>query len=124
MRARKQKTIPVGSQSGLWPGLIRSARLAWRLMRDPRVATTTKLLVPALAAAYVLFPVDLLPDLVPLLGQVDDLVILALAVRLFIELCPPAVVREHLAALRGHDSQPGHDEAGGEVLDGEYRVIE
>lgn len=121
MRTRK-KRAPV--QSGLWPGLIYTARLAWRLMRDPRVAATTKLLVPVLAAAYVLFPIDLLPDLVPLLGQVDDLVILALAVKLFIELCPPAVVREHQAALQGHPGQARYDEPEGEVLEGEYRIIE
>ncbi len=97
--------------------LLRSGRLAWRLLLDPRVATLAKVAIPVLAGLYVLSPVDLIPDMVPVLGQLDDLAILALAVRLFIALAPPAVVAEHRANLTG--AMPADQDA----VDGDYRVI-
>lgn len=96
--------------------LIRSGRLAWRLLLDPRVATLAKIAIPALAIAYVVSPVDLIPDAIPVVGQLDDLAILGLAVRLFIQLAPPAVVAEHRAKLSGVVQEQ-------DVIDGDYRVI-
>ena len=61
---------------GLLTELVRNVRLAWRLGADPRVALTTKLLVLGLTALYILSPVDLFPDVIPVLGQLDDLVVL------------------------------------------------
>jgi len=53
-------------------------RLAWRLMREPRVALVAKAL-PVLAALYVVSPLDFIPDVLPVLGQMDDLGILILS---------------------------------------------
>ncbi|PKO21730.1 MAG: hypothetical protein CVU38_13185 [Chloroflexi bacterium HGW-Chloroflexi-1] len=117
---RMQGTSPQ-VKAGLLTEVVRSARLVWRLLKDPRVATATKLLIPGLVGAYLLWPVDLLPDVIPLVGQVDDLVLLALGAKLFIELCPPEIVRQHQADLAGGARR---DAAGGEVVDGDYRVIE
>jgi uncharacterized membrane protein YkvA (DUF1232 family) len=78
--------------------LFADVRLAWRLMREPRVALVAKA-VPALAALYVLSPLDLIPDVLPVLGQVDDLGILILSVKLFLRLCPPAATEFHTAAI-------------------------
>jgi uncharacterized membrane protein YkvA (DUF1232 family) len=78
--------------------IVRQARLAWRLMRDSRVPTWTKLIPPA-ALLYVLFPIDIIPDLVAGLGQLDDIAVVLIGVKLFIELSPREVVHEHLAAL-------------------------
>jgi len=50
------------------------------LAADPRVPRGDKL-VAALAAGYLVVPVDLIPDWLPVVGQVDDLVVLAMAVR-------------------------------------------
>src|SRR5438128_2440845 len=61
---------------GLW-ALLRQGRLAFRLLRDERVPTIAKLVVPA-ALVYVASPLDLIPDLIPILGQVDDIGILVL----------------------------------------------
>jgi uncharacterized membrane protein YkvA (DUF1232 family) len=73
-------------------------RLYWRLFRDPRVAIWPKgLLVGALA--YVILPFDVIPDVLPVIGEVDDLVILIVAARWFIQWCPPQVVREHAQAI-------------------------
>lgn len=109
---------------GLLTEIARNARLVWRLISDPRVATLTKLIVPGLAAAYLLWPADLLPDILPALGQLDDLAIIALAVKLFLDLCPAEIVRQHREDLiRGTVSRPP-DQGKGEVVDAEYHVVE
>lgn len=78
--------------------LIRQVQLAWRLFFDPRVPWLTKIIPPA-ALIYILSPIDILPDLTLGLGQLDDLAVLLLGIKLFIELAPAEVVREHLIAL-------------------------
>jgi len=69
-------------------------RLAWELLWDGRVPFVTKL-VPILTALYLLSPVDLIPDVALGLGQLDDLAILLIGMRLFVDVCPPALVSEH-----------------------------
>ena len=111
--------------------MVRHLRLWWRLLKDPRVPETLKLLLPALAVVYVLWPVDLLPDLVPILGQLDDVAVMLLALRLFENLAPRAVVAEHLANLRARAASPASPETGkrpahhddAEAIDVEYRVL-
>lgn len=79
--------------------IVRQLRLAWRLFLDRRVPLWTKIVPPA-ALAYVLLPIDILSDIPPMgLNQLDDLAVVFLGVKLFIELAPPDVVREHLEAL-------------------------
>jgi len=78
--------------------VARQAQLAWRLLWDQRVPLWTKF-IPPLAMAYVLFPIDLIPDVALGLGQLDDVAVLLIGVKLFIELAPPDVVHEHLRAL-------------------------
>lgn len=73
-------------------------RLFMRLYGDARVSLFAKL-VPVAAVAYVLSPLDFLPDYFPFFGQIDDVVLIVLSLRLFIALCPKAVVREHVAAI-------------------------
>ena len=78
--------------------LFAELRLAWRLMREPRVTRFAKA-VPLLALVYVLSPVDFIPDILPVLGQMDDLGILILSAKLFLRLCPPAATTFHSAAI-------------------------
>lgn len=78
--------------------IIRQLRLFWRLLRDRRVPVWTKA-IPFISLAYLLVPVDLVPDVLVGLGQLDDLAVVALGYRLFLELVPPTVVREHLRDL-------------------------
>ena len=66
--------------------IVRNAQLAWHLLTDRRVSLLPKLIIPGLMLGYLIFPVDLLPDFIPVLGQLDDLAILALGIKLFIEL--------------------------------------
>ena len=69
----------------------RDLRLAWRLLGDRRVPPALKLL-PLAFVAYVVWPLDLVADAIPVLGQLDDLGILLLGLRLFLHLAPRDVV--------------------------------
>jgi len=64
--------------------------------RDPRVPWPAKLLVAAIVA-YALSPIDLIPDFIPVLGYVDDLLIVPLGISLALKLIPRAIVDEHRA---------------------------
>lgn len=75
------------------------ARLVWGLMRDPRTPVGLKGILAA-ALAYVVLPVDLIPDAIPILGQADDLTVLLLVLDLFIQNAPPEVRAEHMARAR------------------------
>ncbi len=112
---------------GLLTEIARNGRLVWRLLSDGRVSTLTKLVLPGLAVAYFLWPADLMPDVLLGLGQLDDLALLALAVKLFIDLCPADIVRQHRSAIAGV-TPPTQSEDGPRkadtVVDAEYRVIE
>jgi uncharacterized membrane protein YkvA (DUF1232 family) len=80
-------------------------KLCYRLVRDKRTPRRAKLLVIA-AIAYVVIPLDLLPDwTAPLFAFADDVVVLALALQIFIRLVPPEVVREHLILIAWEQQQ-------------------
>jgi uncharacterized membrane protein YkvA (DUF1232 family) len=67
--------------------------LLWLAARDPRVPLAAKLLA-GLFAAYALSPIDLIPDFIPVLGLLDDLVILPLGLWLALRLIPDAVAQD------------------------------
>ena len=69
-------------------------QLAWRLLWDGRVPVLTKI-VPLLMTVYLLSPMDFIPDVALGLGQLDDLAIFLVGLRLFIDICPPELVAEH-----------------------------
>lgn len=73
--------------------------------RDPRVPRAAKL-VALLVAAYAFSPIDLIPDFVPVLGYLDDLVIVPLGVLLALRLIPPALLAEHRAAAAAMAARP------------------
>jgi uncharacterized membrane protein YkvA (DUF1232 family) len=105
------------------PRLLKSiwsqARLAVRLFREPHVPFLTKALLP-LSALYVIWPLDFLPDIVPFLGQLDDLGVAALLLEVFLGLCPTAARTFHAEAITGgrkYSPMPGT----GEVIDAEWR---
>jgi uncharacterized membrane protein YkvA (DUF1232 family) len=78
--------------------LFSHARLAFRLLREPTVPAFAKA-VPLIAALYLVSPLDLVPDIFPVLGQVDDLTLVVAALAAFVKLCPSAAVSFHRAAL-------------------------
>ena len=74
--------------------LPRFVQMLWGLVTDPRVAMLDKVLVVG-AIAYILMPLDLVPDFVPFLGEVDDVYLLVLALRRLIENAGRAVLLSH-----------------------------
>jgi uncharacterized membrane protein YkvA (DUF1232 family) len=77
-----------------WARAIKRDVLAlWIAARDPRVPWYAKALAMAVAA-YALSPIDLIPDFVPVLGYLDDLVIVPLGILLVVALIPAALMAE------------------------------
>jgi uncharacterized membrane protein YkvA (DUF1232 family) len=70
------------------------AVLVARLLRDPRVGRKDKLLLVALAA-YLALPFDLVPDFIPVAGQLDDVLVAALVMRRLVRSAGTGIVREH-----------------------------
>jgi uncharacterized membrane protein YkvA (DUF1232 family) len=86
--------------SGFFQDLILRGKLILRLMGDKRVNFFLKLL-PVGALIYLVSPIDLIPGAVlPVVGALDDAVVLWLGATLFVALCPDEVVQEHTNALQ------------------------
>ena len=106
---------------------MRNAQLAWHLLTDRRVSLLLKLIIPGLMLGYLILPTDILPDFVPVLGQLDDLAILALGIKIFIELAPKDIVREYRGERTGTPSagptEPAEPSDNGDTIDADYRVV-
>jgi len=84
------------------------ARLIWALARDPRVPTRQKLVLGAVAG-YLVFPIDIIPDFIPVLGQLDDLGVLIFGLDFFIRNAPREVVGEHMGRIARNDDDLKRD---------------
>ncbi len=73
-------------------------RLARELARDRRVPRAVRFIPPALVL-YLAMPIDIIPDFVPVLGQLDDLIVLVAGIGLLLRFVPRQVLEEHVAAL-------------------------
>ena len=73
-------------------------RLFTWLMKDSRVSLSPKLVVLGILA-YVIVPADFLPDFLIGIGQIDDFMVIVAGLKLFLKLCPPEVVQEHLQSI-------------------------
>ncbi|MEE8362997.1 MAG: YkvA family protein [Dehalococcoidia bacterium] len=102
------------------PLIVPAVRLAWGLMRDRRVRAPIKAL-PVLALLYALSPLDLLPDIVPVVGWVDDLIVSGSLLLAFFLLSPWHVVLEH---IRGRAEDPAPDDEQTRTVEGTYRYLD
>ena len=102
---------PYIPQGNILREVVQQIKLLYHLMLDRRVNLLAKL-IPVAAVAYIFLPLDFLPDVIPVLGQLDDAAIIMLSVRLFFEAAPPDVVREYLKRL----SRP--------VTEGEWKIMQ
>jgi uncharacterized membrane protein YkvA (DUF1232 family) len=84
------------------------ARVVWGLVRDPRTPLPLKALLGA-GLAYVVVPIDLIPDAIPILGQADDLTVLLLVLDLFIANAPRQVREEQVERARNGTAQLDQD---------------
>ena len=82
--------------------LKRDVHAIWLAARDPRVPWYAKM-IAGCVAAYALSPIDLIPDFIPVLGYLDDLVIVPLGILLVVALIPPHIMAQHRA--RNSDSR-------------------
>jgi len=83
----------------------RDIRAVYLAARDPRVPWYAKALALAVAA-YALSPIDLIPDFIPVLGYLDDLILLPLGILLVIRLVPPPLMAEFRAAAEEDQASP------------------
>jgi uncharacterized membrane protein YkvA (DUF1232 family) len=99
--------VPVFEHMRQWARTLRRDVLTLYLAaRDPRVPWYAKA-VAACVAVYALSPIDLIPDFIPILGYLDDLVIVPLGIWLAIRLIPPFVLEElRQAAIARYQQRP------------------
>ena len=71
---------------------------AWRLFRDPGVPAVAKAVMPGVLV-YLASPIDLIPDFIPVLGQLDDLLVLFLGLSVVLALTPRHVIEDVLSDL-------------------------
>ena len=83
---------------GALRALFRSARLSWRLVRDPRTPVAHKVLL-FVALGLIVSPINWIPSFIPVLGQLEDLALVTLALNLFLRRVPAELKAEHEAAL-------------------------
>src|SRR3954449_4546748 len=77
-------------------GLKRDGHAIYLASRDPRVPWYAKALAIAVAG-YALSPIDLIPDFIPIIGYLDELILLPLGIWLVVALIPPDVMAEYRA---------------------------
>lgn len=81
-------------------GLKRELALYRGVMADRRTPQVAKWLL-GFAVGYALLPFDVVPDFIPVVGHLDDLVIIPTAVKLALKLIPRGIVEEHRARIAG-----------------------
>lgn len=98
---------------GVFYNLAARLKLVWRLFVDRRVNPLLKLL-PLGSLVYLL-----VPDIAP--GPVDDAAIIWLGAYLFVELCPPDIVQEHMKSIEGGAPQAWNEKIDeGDIIDAEF----
>ncbi len=109
-------TKRVISNAKQWARTIeRDVYAVWLAARDPRTPWFAKALALAVAA-YAVSPIDLIPDFIPVLGYLDDLVIVPLGILLVVRLIPPEVMEEHREAAAQTTERPVSRLAAGVVI--------
>jgi uncharacterized membrane protein YkvA (DUF1232 family) len=89
-----------------WARVIkRDVHALYLASRDPRVPWYTKALA-IVVAGYALSPIDLIPDFIPVLGYLDDVILVPLGVLLVIRLIPPEIMAEHRELAAAAQERP------------------
>lgn len=99
MADKKSKKIVV-PQGGVLRNIVIQTKLILRLLGDRRVSFWTKL-IPFGTLIYLVSPIDIIMG-IPGVAALDDAAILWFGTNLFVELCPPDVVREHRESLQSN----------------------
>ena len=83
----------------------RDVHALWLAARDPRTPWYARAFALAVAA-YALSPIDLIPDFIPVLGYLDEVILLPPAILLAIRMVPPEVMAEHRATAAAAQARP------------------
>lgn len=106
----EKKDLMIPPQGGLVRDFIMRIKLILRLVGDRRISFWLKI-IPVAGVVYLLSPLDIIPDIaLPFVGELDDAAVLWLTNYLFVELCPPEIVQEHVRALTAGKVKPDYDE--------------
>jgi len=108
---------PSEKQQGFFGELWQKVRLVYKLMLDPEVPIYLKAL-PFAAIVYLLLPFDFLPDVIPGIGQLDDITILIIGAKMFIDLAPHQADERHLKGMQAGDE--GVPTGGEQSIEGSY----
>jgi uncharacterized membrane protein YkvA (DUF1232 family) len=99
----RPRGVPLGEAARLLPDLL---RLLYRIARDRTVPRAARACL-WLLLGYLAMPIDLVPDFIPVIGHVDDAIVVVLAVRVVVRRAGPEVLQRHwpgtpdgLAAVR------------------------
>ncbi len=107
MDEKKPSNLLVPQQGGVIRNVLNQLKLVFRLVGDSRVNIFAKL-IPIGALIYLVSPIDAIS--IPIIGALDDAAVLWLSSYVFTELCPPAVVAEHMKELAGNMNVDAQDE--------------
>jgi uncharacterized membrane protein YkvA (DUF1232 family) len=83
-------------------------QFAVALTRDRRVPLRARM-IPPVVVLYLASPLDIIPDFIPVIGQLDDVLVLAVGIRLLLGFTPRTIVEERLRELEGRtEARPNH----------------
>lgn len=99
-----------------WAAVLkRDVHALYLAARDPRVPWYAKAMA-LVVAGYALSPIDLIPDFIPVLGYLDDLILVPLGIMLVIRLIPPELLAEHRALAAAAQQRPVSRSAAGMIV--------
>tara|TARA_Y100000588_G_scaffold198339_1_gene212137 strand:+ start:3070 stop:3447 length:378 start_codon:yes stop_codon:yes gene_type:complete len=84
-------------------------KLVWRLLRDRRVPAFTKI-IPVMAFLYLVMPNDIIKDFIPILGHLDDLIVVSLLLLLFVAAAPGRIVADQTIGKKIRDLQRQYEQ--------------
>jgi uncharacterized membrane protein YkvA (DUF1232 family) len=86
-------------------GIKRDVHALYFAARDPRTPWFAKMLA-LIVAAYAVSPIDLIPDFIPIIGYLDDVILVPMGILLVVRMIPPDVMAEHRQAAEAASDRP------------------
>jgi len=119
--------MPKNKKSYSVSEILSQFKLVWQLIRDPNVSSLVRFGLPLIGLIYLISPIDLLPDPILGLGQLDDVAVLLLLSQLLVSLAPDDLVNKYRQATGAEAGGPSPAARPGaaddEVIDTDYEVV-
>jgi uncharacterized membrane protein YkvA (DUF1232 family) len=105
-----KEDLIIPPQGSMLRDFIMRVKLIWGLVKDGRVSPWLKL-IPAVGLLYLVVPIDLVSEIaMPIVGEIDDAAVLWLTSYVFVQLCPPEIVLQHVKELTAGPAKADSDE--------------